>query len=103
MAAVAGGIALVVWCLLFAILIFKKKKEGRNDGGDAEDRVEEDKVGERVKPSLFEMQIPESPGPVLKPKKFTIIPKSKPENSKKYLYKCEHYCRVMLQMYFECD
>ena len=83
-AAVAGGIALVVWFLLFGILLFKKKEKGRNDSEIAEQQIEDEvKLGENVKPSLFEMQIPESPGPVVKPKKLPIKPKTKPEPPKK--------------------
>ena len=78
----AGGIALVVWCLLFVILLFKKKKKGNNDSVNGEQQIEDkDKFENDVKPSLFEMQIPESPGPVVKPKKLTV--KSKLENPKK--------------------
>ena len=82
-AAVAGGIALVVWFLLFGILLFKKKEKGRNDSEIAEQQIEDEvKLGENVKPSLFEMQIPESPGPVVKPKELPIKPKTKPEPPK---------------------
>ena len=83
-AAVAGGIALVVWFILFGILLFKKKKKGSNDSVNAEQQIEDNKeLGENVKPSLFEMQIPESPGPVVKAKKLPFKPKSKPEPPKK--------------------
>ena len=77
-AAVAGGIALVIWCLLFAILIFKKskgnKKETSSDLNKTEQQIDAESEGydPNEKPSLYELQIPDSPGPVVKPKKWSF-------------------------------
>ena len=78
----AGGIALVVWFLLFAVLLFKKKKGTDTQATESNVEQQSKDLSDQYeeKPSLYELQIPESPGPIVKPKKFTIVPKKKPES-----------------------
>ena len=70
-AAVAGGVALVVWCLMFAVLLYKKNK---SQPAAPEPRDPELTGGtEEVKQNVYELQIPDSPGPPLvKPKRNVV-------------------------------
>ena len=77
-AAVAGGVGLVVWCLMFAVLLYKKKKTSPTGSEDPEMRV-----GEEVKSNVYELQIPDSPGPLVKPKRITVAPKKSVSPPKK--------------------
>ena len=80
-AAVAGGVALVLWCILFVVLLIKKQKKGdKSKNNDAKTENADGEVAGYNNSNLYELQIPDSPGPIVKPKK--NLTKQKPKSPK---------------------